>query len=504
MGRAAAIRGRPGGPAPRRRADLRRPGRRGRHRPSGALPEGAGRRRSDGQAQRGRAALGQPALRLERAQGRGLPLVDRTLPAHVRARRRRPDRPLPRLRGLLGGARAEQDGEKRTLAPRPRRGPLQRRRSCARASAARRRGSRRDHAQGGGAPRPARDPGDGGDAVRLRRPALELAPAREPPPAQRRLRRHARLRHGARLVEHALPPRAPGDRTAGSRAALGADRGSFFVPGRSRDRAGAGRARARQPSANEPSRDERGKLAVAPATGAADEAARGEAAGGNSRGLPPPGPHVAADRRLPSRHRTLTEPVRGRPRRWPKKRAMRTRPRPLLCELHAHTTWSDGNLAIAELVDLYGRSGFDVLAVTDHAIRADDPWPNRQAVRSDDFPRYLTAVESEARRARSLYDLLVLPGLELTYEDAEPRQAAHAVAVGRRRLPTRCGRPRAGPPTSTSWLHWSIGSSSSTGGSCSAGWQRPVCPRWRRGTSTRHRTLEAGRHCFRVCPRRRP
>jgi 3',5'-nucleoside bisphosphate phosphatase len=79
---------------------------------------------------------------------------------------------------------------------------------------------------------------------------------------------------------------------------------------------------------------------------------------------------------------------------------MRTRPRPLLCELHAHTTWSDGDLTIAELVDLYGRSGFDVLAVTDHAIRADDPWPDRQVVRSDDFPAYLTAVESEARRAR--------------------------------------------------------------------------------------------------------
>jgi hypothetical protein len=28
--------------------------------------------------------------------------------------------------------------------------------------------------------------------------------------------------------------------------------------------------------------------------------------------------------------------------------------RPLLCELHAHTTWSDGDLSLRELVDLYG------------------------------------------------------------------------------------------------------------------------------------------------------
>ena len=51
---------------------------------------------------------------------------------------------------------------------------------------------------------------------------------------------------------------------------------------------------------------------------------------------------------------------------------MRIRTTPLLCELHAHTTWSDGALGLAELVDLYGRSGFDVLAVTDHTVRTDE------------------------------------------------------------------------------------------------------------------------------------
>jgi 3',5'-nucleoside bisphosphate phosphatase len=45
-------------------------------------------------------------------------------------------------------------------------------------------------------------------------------------------------------------------------------------------------------------------------------------------------------------------------------------PGQLLCELHAHTTWSDGALTVPELVDLYGRSGFDVLAITDHVVRA--------------------------------------------------------------------------------------------------------------------------------------
>jgi predicted metal-dependent phosphoesterase TrpH len=33
----------------------------------------------------------------------------------------------------------------------------------------------------------------------------------------------------------------------------------------------------------------------------------------------------------------------------------------LLCELHAHTIWGDGQLVLSEVVDLYGRNGFDVL-----------------------------------------------------------------------------------------------------------------------------------------------
>jgi hypothetical protein len=111
----------------------------------------------------------------------------------------------------------------------------------------------------------------------------------------------------------------------------------------------------------------------------------------------------------------------------------------LLCELHAHSTYSDGSLDLTELVDLYGRSGFDVLCVTDHCVRADDPFhpssaSGRPHVHDGNYPEYIAAIGREAARARSLYDLLVIPGLELTYNDLEPRRAAHAVAVGLRRF----------------------------------------------------------------------
>src|SRR3954447_24194037 len=105
---------------------------------------------------------------------------------------------------------------------------------------------------------------------------------------------------------------------------------------------------------------------------------------------------------------------------------MATKAPPLLCELHAHSRWSDGSLTIRELCDLYGRRGFDVLAVTDHAPR------DERQIQVANHPEYLAAVEAEAERAARLYDLLVIPGIELTYDDSDPLRAAHVVAVGLR------------------------------------------------------------------------
>ncbi|HEY3962146.1 MAG TPA: PHP domain-containing protein [Gaiellaceae bacterium] len=107
---------------------------------------------------------------------------------------------------------------------------------------------------------------------------------------------------------------------------------------------------------------------------------------------------------------------------------MPTKPSPLLCELHSHTTWSDGALTPRELCDLYGRRGFDVLAITDHTTRE----PGH--VDAHNFEAYLADIDAETKRARRLYGMVVLPGLELTYDDPDPRRAAHVVAVGLRRF----------------------------------------------------------------------
>jgi predicted metal-dependent phosphoesterase TrpH len=103
----------------------------------------------------------------------------------------------------------------------------------------------------------------------------------------------------------------------------------------------------------------------------------------------------------------------------------------LLCELHAHTTWSDGVFTVSELVDLYGALGFDVLCITDHVVRADDPIP--RSVTVDDWHAYAYELDREAIRARRTYDLLLVPGLELSDNREEPNDSAHALALGLRR-----------------------------------------------------------------------
>lgn len=112
---------------------------------------------------------------------------------------------------------------------------------------------------------------------------------------------------------------------------------------------------------------------------------------------------------------------------------MRNKTKPLLCELHAHTTWSDGALALGALVDLYGQAGFDVLCVTDHVVRRDDPfgdWADIGMITAENHADYLGQIAVEAERAHDRYQMLLVPGIELTYNDTDPDVAAHAVAIG--------------------------------------------------------------------------
>ncbi len=112
----------------------------------------------------------------------------------------------------------------------------------------------------------------------------------------------------------------------------------------------------------------------------------------------------------------------------------------LLCDFHVHTTWSDGRLSLREVVDLYGKTRrFDVIAITDHILMKHDllaragrllTLGRREfSVTEERFDAYLGEIAAEARRARKLYDLLVIPGAEITQNHIRSRKNSHIVAL---------------------------------------------------------------------------
>lgn len=107
----------------------------------------------------------------------------------------------------------------------------------------------------------------------------------------------------------------------------------------------------------------------------------------------------------------------------------------LLADFHVHTTWSDGRLPMRDVIDLFGRSGHDVIAITDHIVNKDGLL-GRSANRLDlslnesNFDLYLEEIASEGSRAMSEYDMLVIPGVELTHNTMSFKRSAHVLALG--------------------------------------------------------------------------
>lgn len=107
----------------------------------------------------------------------------------------------------------------------------------------------------------------------------------------------------------------------------------------------------------------------------------------------------------------------------------------LLADLHIHTTWSDGKLPLPRVVDLFGRSGHDVIAITDHVVNTDHVVGKVThrfglTVTAGNFARYRDEVEREKERAWRQYGMVVLTGFELTQNTLRRNTSAHVLALG--------------------------------------------------------------------------
>src|SRR5688572_23603126 len=112
----------------------------------------------------------------------------------------------------------------------------------------------------------------------------------------------------------------------------------------------------------------------------------------------------------------------------------------LLCDFHVHTQWSDGQLPLREVVDLYGSTGrFDVIAITDHILMRNDLFARigRLAtigrrpfgVTAGVFEDYLADIRREAARAKEQYGMLVIPGAEITQNNLRGKRNSHIIAL---------------------------------------------------------------------------
>jgi predicted metal-dependent phosphoesterase TrpH len=106
----------------------------------------------------------------------------------------------------------------------------------------------------------------------------------------------------------------------------------------------------------------------------------------------------------------------------------------LLCDLHTHTTWSDGKLSVSDIVDFYGQRGFDCLSITDHLCD-----PKRLlgklvnltglVIPPGELAAYFEEIEHEKKRAWAKYDLLLMTGVEFNKDGYTAKTSTHLLGV---------------------------------------------------------------------------
>jgi UDP-N-acetylglucosamine:LPS N-acetylglucosamine transferase len=109
-------------------------------------------------------------------------------------------------------------------------------------------------------------------------------------------------------------------------------------------------------------------------------------------------------------------------------------PQMLLCDFHIHTSYSDGKLSVPEVVDFYGRLGFDCICITDHLA---DPRRvigklarlSNMTINENQLEEYFAVIARERRRAWRKYNMLVLTGIEFNKDGLTKKSSAHLLGI---------------------------------------------------------------------------
>lgn len=105
-----------------------------------------------------------------------------------------------------------------------------------------------------------------------------------------------------------------------------------------------------------------------------------------------------------------------------------------LCDFHIHSCFSDGSLAIPQIVDEFGQRGFKAIAITDHLCE-EKTFLGRSAqmmlktLNRTTFDSYMKEIKNEAARALQEYDMHVIPGFEITKNSFSHKNSTHIIAL---------------------------------------------------------------------------
>lgn len=101
-------------------------------------------------------------------------------------------------------------------------------------------------------------------------------------------------------------------------------------------------------------------------------------------------------------------------------------------DLHIHSSFSDGKLSVAEIVDLYGGRGFSAIAITDRL--ADSKSLNglvaqklKLSLTREIMSEYLETIRVESLRAKEKYNMLLIAGVEVTLNSWSRHKGAHII-----------------------------------------------------------------------------
>ncbi|MCM2354711.1 MAG: PHP domain-containing protein [Pseudobdellovibrio sp.] len=107
----------------------------------------------------------------------------------------------------------------------------------------------------------------------------------------------------------------------------------------------------------------------------------------------------------------------------------------LKTDLHIHSQFSDGQLSVAEIVDLYGARGYGAIAITDHLCERGGVIGHvsrrlNLSLTKENFPRYMETLWREKERAQKQYGMLLVPGFEITKNSFFHQRGAHVLILG--------------------------------------------------------------------------